>query len=76
MCNQDLNASNVEKNTPLHWACLNGHTEVNLVFTMSNLFHSSLFSLTSSTVQVVKKLILAGATVSVLNRSGSYHLNV
>ncbi|KAK6235472.1 hypothetical protein SCA6_010809 [Theobroma cacao] len=25
---QDVNASNVEKNTPLHWACLNGHVEV------------------------------------------------
>ncbi|RVW17600.1 hypothetical protein CK203_096721 [Vitis vinifera] len=25
---KDLNASNVEKNTPLHWACLNGHIEV------------------------------------------------
>ncbi|PIM98779.1 hypothetical protein CDL12_28735 [Handroanthus impetiginosus] len=25
---EDVNASNVEKNTPLHWACLNGHIEV------------------------------------------------
>lgn len=25
---QDLNAFNEEKNTPLHWACLNGHIEV------------------------------------------------
>lgn len=25
---QDINASNDEKNTPLHYACLNGHTEV------------------------------------------------
>lgn len=24
----DPNASNLEKNTPLHWACLNGHVEV------------------------------------------------
>ncbi|KAB1227981.1 Ankyrin repeat-containing protein P16F5.05c [Morella rubra] len=24
----DLNAFNEEKNTPLHWACLNGHLEV------------------------------------------------
>lgn len=28
---QDVNASNVEKNTPLHWACLNGHIEVIIV---------------------------------------------
>ncbi|KAE8038106.1 hypothetical protein FH972_010648 [Carpinus fangiana] len=40
---QDLNAFNEEKNTPLHWACLNGH------------------------IEVVKKLILARANVSVLN---------
>ncbi|PKU73543.1 Ankyrin repeat domain-containing protein 2 [Dendrobium catenatum] len=40
---QDVNASNNEKNTPLHWACLNGKKEV------------------------VKALILAGATVSLLN---------
>lgn len=25
---QDLNALNSEKNSPLHWACLNGHIEV------------------------------------------------
>ncbi|KAF5731967.1 GA-binding protein subunit beta-2 [Tripterygium wilfordii] len=40
---EDLNACNVEKNTPLHWACLNGQ------------------------IEVVKKLILAGANVSALN---------
>ncbi|CAK7330617.1 unnamed protein product [Dovyalis caffra] len=39
----DLNASNEEKNTPLHWACLNGH------------------------IEVVKKLILAGASLGILN---------
>lgn len=41
----DPNASNLEKNTPLHWACLNGH------------------------VEVVKKLILFGANVALLNSS-------
>ncbi|XP_062187499.1 uncharacterized protein LOC133890892 [Phragmites australis] len=25
---QNVNATNLEKNTPLHWACLNGHIEV------------------------------------------------
>ncbi|KAJ6692206.1 ANKYRIN REPEAT FAMILY PROTEIN [Salix purpurea] len=40
----DINAFNEEKNTPLHWACLNGHTEA------------------------VKKLILAGASLGILNR--------
>ncbi|KAF0907360.1 hypothetical protein E2562_015856 [Oryza meyeriana var. granulata] len=25
---QNVNATNAEKNTPLHWACLNGHIEV------------------------------------------------
>lgn len=25
---QDVNVSNMEQNTPLHWACLNGHIEV------------------------------------------------
>ncbi|CAN0905470.1 Ankyrin repeat-containing protein P16F5.05c [Linum grandiflorum] len=40
---QDLNASNEEKNTALHWACLNGHSEV------------------------VKRLILAGASLCALN---------
>ena len=30
---QDLNASNEEKNTPLHWACLNGHIEVIIMVT-------------------------------------------
>ncbi|KAF6999663.1 hypothetical protein CFC21_015654, partial [Triticum aestivum] len=24
----NVNSTNLEKNTPLHWACLNGHTEV------------------------------------------------
>jgi ankyrin repeat protein len=24
----NVNATNSEKNTPLHWACLNGHIEV------------------------------------------------
>ncbi|XP_049935436.1 uncharacterized protein LOC116259780 [Nymphaea colorata] len=25
---KDVNITNAEKNTPLHWACLNGHSEV------------------------------------------------
>nr|ACG29954.1 tankyrase 2 [Zea mays] len=25
---QNVNATNMEKNTPLHWACLNGRIEV------------------------------------------------
>lgn len=29
-CEQAVNALNTEKNTPLHWACLNGHIEVML----------------------------------------------
>jgi ankyrin repeat protein len=32
---QDLNAFNEEKNTPLHWACLNGHIEVIITFPTS-----------------------------------------
>ncbi|KAF6176376.1 hypothetical protein GIB67_011165 [Kingdonia uniflora] len=40
---EDLNPLNLENNTPLHWACLNGH------------------------IQVVKTLILAGASVTRLN---------
>lgn len=28
LLDQDIDASNEEKNTPLHYACLNGHTEV------------------------------------------------
>ncbi|OMO72795.1 hypothetical protein CCACVL1_17588 [Corchorus capsularis] len=39
----DVNASNMEKNTPLHYACLSGH------------------------VEVVKKLVQSGASVSLLN---------
>ena len=29
---QDVLQANAEGNTPLHWACLNGHTEVSHAF--------------------------------------------
>ncbi|XWS28375.1 hypothetical protein CRYUN_Cryun25bG0063100 [Craigia yunnanensis] len=37
-CGVDVNASNIEMNTPLHWVCLKGHVEVvkNLVLSGAN----------------------------------------
>lgn len=35
---QDLNAANKEKNTALHWACLNGHIEVIIIVTSKSSF--------------------------------------
>jgi ankyrin repeat protein len=67
---QDLNAFNEEKNTALHWACLNGHIEVIITFPMSGKCNAILkFFDKCLPFQAVKKLILAGANVSVLNRS-------
>lgn len=61
---------NEEKNTPLHWACLNGHAEVSLesICIYIVLIHFFKFWNWLEPSQVVKKLILAGACVSNLNR--------
>ena len=66
---QDLNAINEEKNTPLHWACLNGHIEVIITVPMRSKYNAILrFIDKCLPFQVVKKLILAGAHVTELNR--------
>ena len=66
---QDLNAINEEKNTPLHWACLNGHIEVIITVPMRSKYNAILrFIDKCLPFQVVKKLILAGANVTELNR--------
>lgn len=66
---QDLNAINEEKNTPLHWACLNGHIEVIITIPMQSKYNAILRLIDKCLpFQVVKKLILAGANVTELNR--------
>lgn len=40
---QDINVYNEENNTPLHWACLNGHIEVIIVLDAKKLLCQDIY---------------------------------
>ena len=65
---QDVNAQNEQKNTPLHYACLLGHTEVRWL--LAGLSSPRLWLCTSAklALQVVQRLLANGADLSCLNR--------
>ena len=67
---QDVNAQNEQKNTPLHYACLLGHTEVCwlLEALMTGSPHIRPCTSAGLAPQVVQRLLANGADLSCLNR--------